>query len=140
MTGSFVDVRTPKWAVSKLDSRSSKYIVIPSSVILDGKNCEKLVTAFSYFFVKRGLDNGVTFSVNMIARWCGKTPNRNRLTAARSSRQPLIRHQTVMSNKQQPQTIAKAGVKPDALGRFHPSSSPCRPPRRHILKERLTAN
>lgn len=77
MSDSFAGTNVPKWAVSKLDSHSNKYIVIPSSVILDGKNCEKLVTAFSYFFVKRGLDNGVTFSVNMIARWCGKTPNRN---------------------------------------------------------------
>lgn len=77
MIGSFVDARTPKWATSKLDSRSSKYIVIPSSVILDGKECEKLVTVFSYFFIKRGLDDTVSSSINMIAKWCGKNPNRS---------------------------------------------------------------
>ena len=77
MIGSFVDARTPKWAISKLDSHSSKYIVIPSSVILDGKECEKLVTVFSYFFIKRGLDDAVSSSINMIAKWCGKNPNRS---------------------------------------------------------------
>lgn len=77
MIGSFVDARTQKWAISKLDSHSSKYIVIPSSVILDGKECEKLVTVFSYFFIKRGLDDTVSSSINMIAKWCGKNPNRS---------------------------------------------------------------
>ena len=77
MGSSLVDARTPKWVISKLDSRSSKYIVIPSSVILDGKECEKLVTVFSYFFIKRGLDDTVSSSINMIAKWCGKNPNRS---------------------------------------------------------------
>lgn len=77
MVGSLVDARTQKWAISKLDSRSNKYIVIPSSVILDGKECEKLVTVFSYFFIKRGLDDTVSSSINMIAKWCGKNPNRS---------------------------------------------------------------
>ena len=77
MIGSFVDARTQKWAISKLDSHSSKYIVIPYSVILDGKECEKLVTVFSYFFIKRGLDDTVSSSINMIAKWCGKNPNRS---------------------------------------------------------------
>lgn len=76
MIGSLVDARTPKWVISKLDSHSNKYIVIPSSVILGSKSCEKLVTVFSYFFIKRGLDDAVSSSVNMIAKWCGKTPNR----------------------------------------------------------------
>lgn len=77
MGSSLVDARTPKWVISKLDSHSSKYIVIPSSVILDGKECEKLVTVFSYFFIKRGLDDTVSSSINMIAKWCGKNPNRS---------------------------------------------------------------
>lgn len=77
MASSLVDAKTPKWVISKLDSRSSKYIVIPSSVILDGKECEKLVTVFSYFFIKRGLDDMVSSSINMIAKWCGKNPNRS---------------------------------------------------------------
>lgn len=77
MSSSLVDAKTPKWVISKLDSRSSKYIVIPSSVILDGKECEKLVTVFSYFFIKRGLDDTVSSSINMIAKWCGKNPNRS---------------------------------------------------------------
>lgn len=77
MGSSLVDAKTPKWVISKLDSRSSKYIVIPSSVILDGKECEKLVTVFSYFFIKRGLDDTVSSSINMIAKWCGKNPNRS---------------------------------------------------------------
>lgn len=77
MGSSLVDAKTPKWVISKLDSRSSKYIVIPSSVILDGKECEKLVTVFSYFFIKRGLDDMVSSSINMIAKWCGKNPNRS---------------------------------------------------------------
>lgn len=77
MDGSLVDAKTPKWVISKLDSRSSKYIVIPSSVIFDGKECEKLVTVFSYFFIKRGLDDTVSSSINMIAKWCGKNPNRS---------------------------------------------------------------
>lgn len=77
MTDSLAYTRIPKWAIDKLDSHSNKYIVIPSSVILDSKNCEKLVTAFSYFFIKRGLDDAVSFSTNMIVKWCGKVPNRN---------------------------------------------------------------
>lgn len=77
MGSSLVDAKTSKWVISKLDSRSSKYIVIPSSVILDGKECEKLITVFSYFFIKRGLDDTVSSSINMIAKWCGKNPNRS---------------------------------------------------------------
>ena len=69
--------KCPQWAIGELDSDDNGFFVIPSSVILGARECEKLVTAFSFFSISRGVDSSVTFSINMIVDWCGKVPNRN---------------------------------------------------------------
>ena len=61
----------------ELDSISGNYFVIPSSVILDTSMNEKRATIFSFFSMYRGLNNNLFFSINNIARWMGKQPNRN---------------------------------------------------------------
>lgn len=62
----------------ELKGISSNYFVIPASIIL-GKNAnEKRTTIFSYFSVRRGLDYGISFSVNNIVQWLGRKPDRHK--------------------------------------------------------------
>ena len=61
---------------SSLVKLDSKYFAIPSSIIKNIDLNEKRVTVFSYFSKCRDLDNEVLFSINHIAKWMGKQPNR----------------------------------------------------------------
>lgn len=61
----------------ELDSISGNYFAIPASVILNKNMNEKRVSIFSFFSVRRGLDFYLLFSVNNIAKWLGKQPNRH---------------------------------------------------------------
>lgn len=63
----------------ELDIDSSNYFVIPESIIVsDNANMnEKRITIFSFFSIFRGLNQNLFFSVNNIAKWMGKQPNRN---------------------------------------------------------------
>lgn len=62
---------------TELEGISGRYFRVPASIILDKNAGSKRVTAFSYFSVRRGLDDKVDFSINGIAKWTGKKPNRN---------------------------------------------------------------
>jgi len=60
----------------KLNGSAGTYFVVPASVILDDYEGDKLVTAFSFFSVRRGLDCKTMFTLNSIAEWSGRKPNR----------------------------------------------------------------
>lgn len=60
----------------KLEGLSGRHFAIPSSIILDDSMGDKRVTAFSYFATKRGMDDEVMFTVNDMAEWSGRKPNR----------------------------------------------------------------
>lgn len=62
---------------TKLDSASGNYFAVPASIILNSDMNEKRVTAFSFFSVRRGLDCCLTFSLNNMAKWTGRKPNRH---------------------------------------------------------------
>lgn len=62
---------------AKLNGDSGIYFTVPESIILDSDANDKRVTAFSFFSVRRGLDCGVTFSVNSMVKWMGRKQNRN---------------------------------------------------------------
>jgi len=55
---------------------ASVYFRIPSSVILDASSHSCRVSAFSFFSIRRGIDNMVTFTVNGMAKWLGKSLDR----------------------------------------------------------------
>lgn len=61
---------------SSLVKIDSNYFAIPYSIILNSDINDKRVTVFSYFAKHRDLENELLFSVNHIARWMGKQPNR----------------------------------------------------------------
>lgn len=61
----------------ELDAVSGNYFAIPASIILNNDMNEKRATIFSFFSIRRGLDNNLSFSTNNIVRWTGKQPNRN---------------------------------------------------------------
>ena len=62
----------------ELDAVSNGYFAIPSSIILGNNMTEKRVTIFSFFSIYRGLNCNLFFSINNIARWMGRQPNRNK--------------------------------------------------------------
>lgn len=61
-----------------LDSASSTSIPIPENVILDSDGGDKMVTAFSFFFITRGIDCKSMFSLNWIVEWSGRKPDRHK--------------------------------------------------------------
>lgn len=63
--------------IAKLAGKQSIYFRIPSSIILDKDADDKRVSVFSFFSVRRGLDNTVTFTVNGMAKWLGRKPDRH---------------------------------------------------------------
>ena len=63
---------------TKLSFPSCNRFPVPASIILDSDGNEKRLTAFSYFSVKRALDNSVTFSVGSMIKWLGKKRERRK--------------------------------------------------------------
>lgn len=61
----------------KLDDASGNYFAIPASIILATEINEKRVTTFSYLSIRRGLDCGLTFTINSIVKWMGRQPDRH---------------------------------------------------------------
>ena len=61
---------------TKLQGKAEMFYPIPVEIILHPEN-RKLVSVFSYFMVRRGLDRTVLFSLDYIVKWLGKHPNRN---------------------------------------------------------------
>lgn len=62
-------------SIKKLEGIAERSIAIPKSIICANENHEKLVSVFSFFSVRRGLDSVVSFSINSIVEWLGKTPD-----------------------------------------------------------------
>lgn len=60
-----------------LEGNSASYFMVPASLILDNEAGSKSVTIFSFLSIRRGLDKVVSFTINGIAKWMGKRPNRN---------------------------------------------------------------
>ena len=60
-----------------LDGRSAISVPIPESVIFDSDGGDKLVTAFMFFYVTRGIDCRTMFTVNWMVEWSGKKPDRH---------------------------------------------------------------
>lgn len=71
MSGKY-EYKSPK----KLDGVSKYFIKIPESVIFDDKAGSKLITAFSFFSIAKGLDGNAMFTLNGIVEWSGKKPDR----------------------------------------------------------------
>lgn len=61
----------------ELDEMSCNYFAIPASIILDVDMTDKRISVFSFFSIYRGLNCGMFFSVNNIAKWLGKKPDRH---------------------------------------------------------------
>lgn len=57
---------------------ASKYVSIPSSVILNKDLDTTRVAAFAYLMFRRGLDDCLYLSINAMIRWFQKKPNRNK--------------------------------------------------------------
>ena len=62
----------------KLTGIASKYIIIPSSIILDTNIDVMRVATFSFFMFRRGVDNKLFFSINAIIYWFNKKPDRHK--------------------------------------------------------------
>ena len=54
-----------------------RYFQIPESIIYEQDLNERRITVFSYFSIRRGLDNNITFSINDIVKWSGRKPDRH---------------------------------------------------------------
>lgn len=63
------------WTVLLGDSKV--YLCIPQTILEESAQCRELLATFCYFYVKRGLDSRVSFSVNFIADWVGRKRNRS---------------------------------------------------------------
>ena len=61
-----------------LQGTASKFFIIPNSIITSFDLPENRAAIFSYFSVRRGLDNIVVYSVNDIVRSLGKNPDRHK--------------------------------------------------------------
>ena len=61
----------------ELDIDSANFFPIPEPIISDIDMNEKRISVFSFFSIFRGLNRSLFFSINNIAKWTGKQPNRN---------------------------------------------------------------
>lgn len=66
-----------EYATTELEGVAGHYYVIPASIVLDAKMGKKRASIYSYFSVRKGLDNRLSFSINAIVDWLRKKPNRN---------------------------------------------------------------
>ena len=56
----------------KLQFPSCSRFSVPASIILDSGGNEKRITTFSYFSIRRAVNNNVTFSIKHMLSWLGK--------------------------------------------------------------------
>ena len=61
--------------VNKLKDAECKYFVIPESIILNKKLSERRIVVFSYFSIRRGLDQIIYYSTNEIINWLNLKPD-----------------------------------------------------------------
>lgn len=66
-----------------LEGFSRRYFKVPSNVIMPG-GCDlpdgsgnELLMSFCFFSIRKGLDDVICFSLNDMAKWSGRKPNRN---------------------------------------------------------------
>lgn len=62
----------------QLDRTQSSYFVIPGNIIMNNDMNDKRCTVFSYFSIRRGLDDNILYTVNDIVEWTNRTPNRHK--------------------------------------------------------------
>lgn len=62
----------------QLDRMQSSYFVIPGNIIMNNDMNDKRCTVFSYFSIRRGLDDYILYTVNDIVEWTNRTPNRHK--------------------------------------------------------------
>ena len=62
---------------AELDPDAGVYFAVPSRIILNKDMGDKRMTAFSFFSIRRGLDCGVSFSINGLVEWVGRKPDRH---------------------------------------------------------------
>lgn len=75
------DVSSQDWSDkigSTLIGDASKYIIVPSSLIKDIGLTDKRLSVFSFFMIKKGMDDSVGFSIEQIIKWCGLKPNNHK--------------------------------------------------------------
>lgn len=64
--------------LTELTGNACSWFNVPSSVILDTDMDSRRIAAFTFFAVRRGLDNQLSFSINNIVKWSGMTPDRHK--------------------------------------------------------------
>lgn len=65
-------------STTTLEGDASVFIMVPQNILFSNEPNNHLISVFSYFSIKRGLDGTVNFSVNGIVSWLNKQPNRNK--------------------------------------------------------------
>ena len=61
--------------INKMKGAESRYFMIPANVILDTELSEKRIAVFSYFSIRRGLDQIIYYSTNEIINWLNLKPD-----------------------------------------------------------------
>lgn len=62
---------------TKLNGMARRFVKIPESIIYESNVGDKLVTAFSFFSVRKGLDDKAMFSLHGLIEWSGKSPSKS---------------------------------------------------------------
>lgn len=62
----------------KLHGDSAAFFRIPESVIMDSNAPPETMTAFAYFSIKGGIDGNAMFSLNHMAVWSGRKPDKHK--------------------------------------------------------------
>ena len=64
---------------SPIKSKGSEsiYFRVPESIILDKDGGNARLSAFSFFSIRRDMENTVTFTLNGMAKWLGRKPDRH---------------------------------------------------------------
>lgn len=63
--------------IKKINSVDGNYFTVPIAIIVDSMNKGRALSVFSFFSVHRGINNIILFSVDYIAKWLGKKPDRH---------------------------------------------------------------
>lgn len=61
----------------KSNGSAAIYFRVPASIILDRDAGNARLSAFSFFSVRRDMENAVTFTLNGMAKWLGRKPDRH---------------------------------------------------------------
>lgn len=63
---------------TELMGDAASYFMVPLPLILDKHVDPKRITIFCFFSIRRGLDRAIMFSVNTLAQWMARRPNRSK--------------------------------------------------------------